>query len=224
MFISEFMYFWCSFTQKKCGGLSQNIICFHNLLKRQIQLMHFVFIRHSRHSEIGHKILVYSWSILCVLLNHNLFRALSLPISSINNFWVLYVFKSFFLVEDQKNQFLLIFRNSDVVVLNLYSTFIQVFYIVKRKPKSFPFSLNKTYFYDGFYIPLSIGQEVFSFSNLIKQVWKIQNHLITNVTQLLYRNLYRLSQMLNDAANFSFFLNFFAFVKIRHLQVSHSHY
>ena len=94
------------------------------------------------------------------------------------------------------------------MVLNLYSTFIQVFYIVKRKPKSFPFLWIKTYFYDGFYIPLSIGQEVFSFSNLIKQVWKIQNHLITNVTQLLYQNLYRLSQMLNDAANFSFFYFF----------------
>ena len=76
-------------------------------------------------------------------------------------------------------------------------------YIVKRKSKSFLWI--KTYFYDGFYIPLSIGQEVFSFSNLMKQLLKYTiSLLVTNVTQLLYRNFYRLSHMLDEATNFSF--------------------
>ena len=51
-----------------------------------------------------------------------------------------------------------------VVVLNFYSSlnFYPGF--------SNHFLKIKTYFYDGFYIPLSTGQEVFSFSNLMTQL------------------------------------------------------
>ena len=53
-----------------------------------------------------------------------------------------------------------------------------------------------------------LDKKFFHFPIWLNKFWKIQNHLITNVTQLFYRNFYRVLQMLDETENFSFLLYF----------------